>query len=191
MTAWTGMGPDKPVRKCRIVDDVAYVPLTQGCEAIIDSSDLHLVDGHNWFVHKKRNTAYAATSWPRSGGETQHVLMHRLLIPDVGDALVDHIDGNGLNNRRSNIRQATQAENLQNVPRRRLGISGLRGAHWNGRNKTWVSQITAHGKVHNLGIFPTAEAAHDAYREASLRLHGEFSPFAPRGGTQETPNGDV
>lgn len=87
---------------------------------------------------------------------------------------IDHIDGNPANNRLSNLRLATQAENSRN--RRGSGASGIKGTYWF-QNK-WNARIIAHGKRIYLGGFPTQEQAANAYREAALKHFGAFARVA-------------
>jgi len=88
---------------------------------------------------------------------------------------VDHINGNGLDNRRENLRVANKMQNQYNSARQHNNRLGLKGVHKNGRR--YRAQIRADGVKHNLGYFDTAEEAHAAYCEAAKRLHGEFARF--------------
>lgn len=87
---------------------------------------------------------------------------------------IDHRDTDRLNNKWCNLRSATHAENMHNQGRRR-STSGLKGVHWDSRDQKWRAQIMRDGKKHFLGNFTTAEAAHEAYKIAAGRLHGEFA----------------
>jgi hypothetical protein len=87
---------------------------------------------------------------------------------------VDHIDGNGLNNKLSNLREATRSENCRNRGANCNGTSGYKGVHWHKRTKTWHARIMANGKSFFLGQFVEREKAHEAYVKASHELHGQF-----------------
>lgn len=84
---------------------------------------------------------------------------------------IDHINGNRLDNRISNLRDATRAENLQNLKKSGIGASGYKGAHWNSERRKWKSSIKLHGVTHHLGYFSSKEEAHNAYVKAKRRLH--------------------
>ena len=110
-------------RPIRIDGAHAYVPLTQGREAIIDVADVSLVDGHTWWLGKG---GYAVRVYKVNGKQTT-VYMHRVISACPEGQEVDHIDGDGLNNRRSNLRNATKAQNAYNVGPRRTNTSGYKG----------------------------------------------------------------
>lgn len=176
----------RAIRKIRAEGELAYVPLTQGFEAVIDAEDLPLVDGFNWrslvLRHKDGSikTVYAVRTSARGIEPRPTILMHRVILNAPSDLVVDHKDGNGLNNRRSgpnegNLRLADYSQNAHNMKLGQRNSSGLKGTHWCQRDKVWRSQISANGKCYVLGSFSTAEAAHQEYCKASARLHGEFS----------------
>mgnify|MGYP003383480200 CR=1 FL=1 len=159
-------------RPIRVDGDLAYVTLTQGYEAVINASDAPLVAGWNWYAIKDGNTVYAQRSRP--AGERRIVRMHRVLMGDPDGLLVDHRDGDGLNNIRSNLRLATCQQNVHNARISKSNTSGFKGVSWRKTNGKWHAQIRLNGRQRNLGYFQTPEAAHDAYCKASSSLHGEF-----------------
>jgi hypothetical protein len=160
----------KPIRPIRVEGNVAYVTLTQGYVAVIDAADVPLVEGRNWCAHRSRNTVYALTS-PHRG---RQIPMHRQIL-DADPALhVDHKDGDGLNNRRSNLRVATVAQNARNRATRRDSSSGVKGVYFDKDRLRWRAAICVAGKITFLGSFSSLEAAAAAYADASARLHGEF-----------------
>jgi hypothetical protein len=162
-------------RPIRIQGSIAFIALTQCREAIIDSDDVVLVDGYNWFARRDRNTFYAITNSPCDAfGKRTTILLHRLLLNPPAGLLVDHIDGNGLNNRRANLRVATAAQNNCNQGIRSDNKSGHRGVVWSKKDKRWYARIRADGIQRHLGIFDRLEDAASAYRHASKKLHGEF-----------------
>jgi hypothetical protein len=167
----------RPIRPIRIEGDVAYVTLTQGYEAIIDAADTPLVEGVNWYANVHRNTVYCVN---RSQNETKKttIRMHRVIMGDPDGFQIDHIDGDGLNNRKSNLRLATRSENARNRRINKNSTSGLKGAFWVESRKRWRAEIKADGKKINLGYFNTPEAAYAAYVAASEKLHGEFARAA-------------
>jgi hypothetical protein len=160
-------------RPIRIDGEIAYVPLTQGYTAVIDAADAPLVGQYNWCAEVQSRAVYARRT-DRSGVKQRSVLMHRVLMGAPNGLEVDHIDGNGLNNRRDNLRTATKAQNVRNQRTRSDNTSGLKGVSWDGRNSKWKAQIKFNGKRHHLGRHNTPEQAYAAYCAASSRLHGEF-----------------
>lgn len=157
-----------------IVDgDTAYVTLTRGYVATVDASDVHLIDGYNWAVMPGKSAIYAVRSiWTDKGSRS--VFMHRTIMGEPDGKFVDHIDGDGLNNRRSNLREATGAQNSRNSRLRRNNVSGFKGVSWIKRPGKWSAQIMVDGKQSHLGFFSDPKEAHAAYVRASEALHGEF-----------------
>lgn len=168
--------PDRPIR---IEGDVAYIPLTKGYEAVIDATDVGLVVGV-WHACEARRSdgsvrsVYAQREIVLDSGAATSFQLHRLLVAASSDSKVDHIDGDGLNNRRSNLRIATPIQNAQN---RRTGIdntSGVKGVSFDAGRGKWRAHIQSSGRTYRLGRFDRIEDAAAAYAEASARLHGEF-----------------
>jgi hypothetical protein len=167
---------DKPKRPIRIEGDIAFIPLTKGHEAIIDAGDVPLADGRLWqalVVRRKDGSIRTIYATSRTG-DGRTVYLHRLIAGEPEGAEVDHRDGDGLLNVRSNLRVCSTSQNNCN---RRVSIrntSGLKGASWNASVGKWLARIKVNGKQHNLGHFLTPEEAHAAYVAASLKYHGEF-----------------
>lgn len=161
------------LRRIQLSGNFAYVPLTKGYEAVIDAEDVPFVEGFNWHAAESGGKVYARRKEYTSGGSCTF-LMHRVLLGAPSGLLVDHVNGDGLDNRRLNLRLATPAENRQNMIRPVHNTSGLKGASWCGRTKKWQATISVNRKQHHLGRFATPEAAHAAYCDASARFHGAF-----------------
>lgn len=158
-------------RAIRVEGALAIVPLTRGLEAILDAADAGLVVRGSWAaLVTPHGHAYAQRSGS-AGAPT--VLMHRLILAAQPGQIVDHIDGDGLNNRRSNLRLCTHRQNMCNqvVSRRnRLGIKGV--SLDRGRYKAKIT--TAERTIH-LGSYDTPEEAKAAYMGAAKALFGEFA----------------
>jgi hypothetical protein len=88
----------KSIRPIRVEGNVAFVPLTKGRESVIDAADVHLVEGFNWFAHVRGGGAYACSL--RLSPKRKHIILHRIIMGDPDGLEIDHIDGDGLNNRR-------------------------------------------------------------------------------------------
>lgn len=162
-------------RQIQIDGAIAIVPLTDGYVAVIDAADVHLVEGRLWHANPWPRTTYARASVRAEDGRFKKVRMHNLL---TGWGRVDHIDGDGLNNRRENLRPATSSQNNRNAKRRSDNTSGFKGVTWRRRERKWAAQIRVDGKNMYLGHFDSPEAAHAAYCKASAELHGEFGRTA-------------
>lgn len=155
------------------VPGARWIPLTRGAFALVDADDYERVVAHRWYltpVTRKSRKVYART---HADGTRRKQPMHRFILDVPPGVAVDHADGNGLNNRRSNLRVATKAQNMWNVGPR-LGRP-LKGAAYNRLRNKWYSAIQANGEHHYLGCYETAEEAARAYDEAAVRLHGAFA----------------
>jgi hypothetical protein len=164
------------VKAIRIEGDVAFVPLTKDYEAVIDAADASLIEGFDWYVKGRDGwPAYAARNGkPDKLGRRQTIRMHRFIMGDP-DCLVDHINGDGLDNRRSNLRLATPEGNARNRGIGRNSTSGVKGVTKHKGSGKWRAQISMRKTFLHLGLFDTIEEASAAYAAASARLHGEFS----------------
>jgi hypothetical protein len=152
----------------RVDGDVAYIPLTQGYEAVIDVADLPIIEGINFCAFVRPNTIYAVSKYGKGG------MMHQMINRTPDGFVTDHIDGNGLNNRRSNLRTALQSENLQNKRKYKNNTSGFKGVSWHSSSKKWRAAICVNKTTTRLGSYETAEEAYKAYCEASKSLHPNF-----------------
>ena len=165
------------IRAILIEGDIAYVPLTQGYEAIIDAADVPLVREWNWSAWKFGDLIYACRT-DYSGSKQRTVRMHRVIMGEPDGIGIDHRDNNGLNNRRENLREATNEQNARNRRIRSDSTSGLKGVSWRKSEGKWTASIGVSGKRKHLGYFNTPEAAHEAYIKASIQFHGQFGRTA-------------
>lgn len=150
----------------------AHVPLTRGLFALVDEADLPLLGGRKWHAHpcqRKSGGFYASASRGRNGT----IYMHRIILSAREGHLVDHVNGDGLDNRRCNLRIATKSQNLIN--RVAENPSGYRGVSLTPHGR-WKAKVTLHRQAYRFpGSFGTSEEAARAYDEMALRYHGEFA----------------
>jgi hypothetical protein len=139
------------------------VKLSQGFVAVVDDEDYPLVSKLNWYY----NQGYAKNKPGLS--------MHRLITGAKQGQIVDHRDGDGLNNTRSNLRLCTQAENARNRKMQSNNSSGYKGVYWDRSKKKWTAQISYDRRYHNLGSFDSVEEAAVAYNTVALDVYGEFA----------------
>lgn len=154
---------------------VIRIPLTQGKFALIDAMDLRKVVNYKWYACRCGNTFYAFTHIRLPDRRETTLQMHRLLLNPQSDMGCDHINGNGLDNRRENLRLASHAENIRNQRQRKDNSTGYKGVSFEKNRKKFTAQIQFNRKRYRLGCFLTAEAAHAAYCEAANNLHGKFA----------------
>jgi len=175
--------PSKYIRKDRrpiivpVGPSIAYVQLTQGQYALIDSDDVGYAARFDWFADAQRAGFYAKRNRKVPEGMRAVCLQAELMPPPDG-MLVDHVNGNTLDNRRCNLRHATHQQNMQNRKMQSNNASGYRGVAWNKKGKVWVASIKVSGVQMHLGSFASAEEANIAYRAASALHHGKFSRAA-------------
>ncbi len=151
----------------------AVIPLSRGMHAIVDADDF-LKFGHlKWYAQRGwGGTFYAA----RRDASNQMVWLHKEIMGAKSADYVDHRAGNTLDDRKSNLRICTNAQNGQNrVRANKNNTSGYKGVFWHKRAAKWMAQITVERKTKYLGLFQTIQAAAEAYNNAAMRLHGQFA----------------
>lgn len=152
------------------------IMLSQGKFAQVDDEDFWELNKHKWCTTRgKGNTFYAQRS-VRINGKARPILMHRVIMNAPPRIQCDHLDGDGLNNQRSNLRFATNQENNRNkVGPNRNNKLGVKGVCWNKRTKKFEADITVDGKTIHLGFFFCLEKAKLARRAAEAKYFGAFA----------------
>lgn len=148
------------------------IPLTQAQVALVDDEDYDELNKYKWYTVwiPSSHTFYAQ----RRSGKSK-VYMHRIILNAPRDMECDHVDGNGLNNQRANLRLCTRSENGRNSRKHSDNISGYKGASWHSASKSWLARITINNKLIHIGSYSTAEDAAHAYDMAAKELHGKFA----------------
>lgn len=143
---------------------------------VVDDCDYDLIANHPWIARPHRKTVYAQRNFWFGGMRTTLQMHREILGLKNGDGkIVDHINGDGLDNRRENLRICSVQANNWN---RRLSINnstGFKGVHFRRQENKYWAYINILGKRKHLGIFPTAIEAALAYNEAASKLFGEFA----------------
>lgn len=164
------------IRPIEVRGDIAVIPLTRGYEAVIDVDDLPLVEGRNWGATAERDRIYAKTTVTVSVGRQRIISLHRL-IANVDDPLieVDHRDGDGLNNRRANLRVCDRSRNSWNRGLESTSTTGFKGVSYVKSDNRYEAKIRFHVRRLYLGRFATAEQAAAAYDIAAELAFGDFA----------------
>lgn len=154
---------------------IRYIALTQGKVAIVDFVDYERLNRWRWCaVLVKGGKWYAIRRVWINSNDNYAVLMHREILGAASDIEVDHQNGNGLDNRRSNIRIATHSQNGMNKGITSRNRSGYKGVSMHPCGK-WQARIAANKQEFHLGLFDSPELAFEAYRKKAVELHGEFA----------------
>lgn len=164
-----------PVRPIRIEGNVAYITLTKGYHAVIDADDVPLVGGFNWLALLAPRTVYVMRHKKTQAGPNVKFYLHRVLLDAPPGLTVDHINGDGLDNRRANLRLATHAENCRNARRASTNTTGFKGVTYLQREQRWQAQLYFEGQLKYLGSFEHPELAHAVYCAAARFYFGEFA----------------
>jgi len=145
--------------------NVRRIPLGNGLFATVDAADYKKLSKYQWHASPHGRTVYASCC---TGGRV--VYMHRMIMRPRQGYVVDHIDGNGLNNRRCNLRVCTRRQNQANQGPRG-GSSRFAGVYRH-KNK-WEAAIRCRGKRYYLGLFDDEVQAAKARDRKAYELHGE------------------
>jgi hypothetical protein len=151
------------------------IGLTRGLKALVDDDDFEELSKVKWCANKIGRTFYAVRRVPNPKTIMKQILMHRKVMNAPIDICIDHIDGNGLNNTKDNLRFCTKRENVCGQKQQIGKTSKYKGVCWNKRENKWKAYIKCHQKLQNLGHFDTEISAALAYDNAANRLFGEFA----------------
>lgn len=154
------------------------IALTQGYIAIVDDQDFEIVSQYKWRVKKATNLNYAQAHSQCGDGKSKSIFMHRFVLNPAPGQEVDHIDHNGLNCTRANMRLCSKSQNMANQRKQRGKDSIYKGVSWDSVRNKWLAQIKINGKAINLGRYVNELDDYTAYSEAAKKLFGEFY-YAP------------
>jgi hypothetical protein len=168
----------------------ASIELTKGCRALVDAEDYERLNAFKWYAHKHRDGSMYAVRMTRIEGKQHTVQMHREILGLTrGDKRKgDHENGDTLDNRRENLRVATNAQNGAN--RVRLdprNASGFLGVTWHKTHQKWAASIKVNGTSRHLGYFTDPKEAAQAYNIAAQKHFGEFASNLNKEVAHENP----
>ena len=166
------------------------IQLTKGYVALVDDEDYERLSQFTWRVNTCKRTNYAMRHQTegaipgktRKGKLTEKpkrhaVMMHRSILGDIPNGMdVDHIDHNGLNNQKENLRICSRHGNTRNM-RKSINkkSSPYKGVSWNKQKNKYTAQILVNGKIQYLGPFIDPKEGAKAYNEAAIKYYGEFA----------------
>jgi hypothetical protein len=159
---------------------VREIPLTQGMVALVDDADFERVSAYRWIYHRPSHSraGYAQTTVRLEkgrGGRSKNPRMHQLIYGPVPPGMtIDHIDGDGLNNQRRNLRVASRAEQCWNRRPRSESKTGFKGVFPASPGR-WIARIRCQSGQWYLGTFSSPEEAARAYDAKARELYGDFA----------------
>jgi hypothetical protein len=149
------------------------IMIISGIKVLVDIEDVDRINASSpWRKHRGSQKQYFVHSAPRP--EHKNILLHRYIMSAPDGLEVDHINGNTLDNRKSNLRICQHKENMRNVKLRRTNRSGYKGVSFDVRRNKWKARITLNSRENFLGYFETPQGAYGAYCKAVKKYHGEF-----------------
>ena len=165
------------IRRWRFGSPYRKIPLSKQKFAIVDPDDYDRLIKHKWYAQKSSAGFYAARSLTNGKKEKRkNAHMHHLVIHIPPGMFCDHINRNGLDNRKANLRPATNAQNMWNRPKlRKYPASRYKGVDWVRKQKSWRARISVNGRRIYIGSFKNQIDSAKAYDRSAKKYHGEFA----------------
>ncbi len=146
------------------------IPVTFRKFAVVDTDDYYRLSNHQWHAVASTHTFYAI-----SNIKGKRVAMHRVITGAPDHLMVDHIDHNGLNNCKSNLRLCSPAQNCCNANPRHRASSKYKGVGWHKTRKKWTAVVQVNKKAYHIGYFSDEIEAAKAYDARARQLHRQFA----------------
>jgi len=150
------------------------IKLTQGKVAIVDDEKFEFLNQWKWYAIFIKVRWYATRTSATKEGRKQ-LYMHRIIMNPPPNLETDHIDHDGLNNRKTNLRLVTRSQNNQNRMKRKNKSSQYKGVRWYPNTEKWKAEIQINGHQIHLGYFITEHEAALVYNEKAKELFGVFA----------------
>lgn len=165
---------ERPEERNVLPSSVYSLPLANGGIALIDEADAEAVAGFSWRATRRLHTFYAKAYL--GGGREAYVedYLHRVILCAPIGMSVDHINGNGLDCRRSNLRLVTKSQNLMNQKHIKSSTSSYKGVRKT-QNGSWTARIVVNRKEFHLGRFVSEQEAALAYNAAAIKHFGQYA----------------
>lgn len=153
------------------------IHLSQGQFTVVDDRDFSLVNQFQWYTRKRSDGKgfYVVFMGTKPDGKPGQIFMHNLIMKPEPGFRIDHRDGNGLNNTRLNLREATQQQNCFNRIKHKALSSSFKGVSFDTKSGKWRTRITYNGKTISLGHYQSEEKASRVYRAAASIHFGSFA----------------
>lgn len=151
------------------------IPLTKEQYALVDDEDFDYLVSWKWCFSSK---GYAMRMEKRSetGRNKRGVIyLHRQVMKAENGTQVDHINGNPLDNRKSNLRLATHSENMRNRKLQKNNTTGYKGVWFNKKRKRYIATIKINGQSRTIKSAETAQEAAEAYNDKAIEIYGDFA----------------
>ena len=160
----------------RDMEKTKYIDLKYGGRALVDASDYEYLNQFKWKENPSKYTDYCVRE-DYSSGRRMKLGMHREIMKPKKGVMIDHINHNGLDNRRVNLRFCTKSQNAMNRPAPSHNTSGWKGVSYSKKDGAYEAYITLEQKRRFLGVFKNKDDAAMAYNDAAQRLHREFAYY--------------
>lgn len=151
------------------------IKLTQGKVALVGDEDYEFLNQWKWFAQSNGDGNWYAARWGRENGKRKIIRMHNVILPTSSGFIPDHKNGNGLDNRQSNLRLCTPTGNMCNSRKIKKGSSWFKGVSWCNRDRVWRAKIGINRKTICLGSFNSEIKAAIAYDKGAREYHGDFA----------------
>ena len=157
---------------------MAVIKLNNDSLALVDDEDFERLSAYRWSYHQggRSKTGYARTSIGTCVKTKVRIraFMHELILASSPGLIIDHIDGNGLNNQKLNLRLITSIQSQGNIGIKSNNTSGYKGVTFSKSSRKWIAQINmGGGQIKRLGSFSNIKEAAIVYNEAAILRFGE------------------